>query len=52
MSLIMDLFPSVVFEKTTHQELEKAICSQVEVQGLVFHEPWVLKLVQVSTISV
>jgi len=48
MSLIMDLFPNVIFEKTVHHNLEQAIKQQVELQGLVFHEPWILKLVQVT----
>jgi hypothetical protein len=47
MSLVADLFPNVAFEKTVYQELEDAIRVQVERQGLVYHGPWVLKLIQV-----
>ncbi|CAG7835361.1 unnamed protein product [Allacma fusca] len=46
MSLVTDLFPNVAFEKTTYQELTEAIAVEVENQGLVFHDPWVLKLIQ------
>jgi len=47
MSLVSDLFPNVVFEKTSYGKLEEAIKSQTEEQGLIYHEPWVLKLIQV-----
>ena len=48
MSLVADLFPNVAFEKTAYQELTEAIRVEVESQGLVYHEPWVLKLIQVT----
>jgi hypothetical protein len=43
----MDLFPNVVFDKVTYGALEEAIKDQTEEQGLIFHEPWVHKLIQV-----
>lgn len=48
MSLVTDLFPNQVLEKTAYPELEEAIESQVEAEGLIYHSPWVLKLIQVS----
>lgn len=47
MSLVMDLFPNVVHDKMTYGSLEDAIKEQTEEQGLIYHEPWVLKLIQV-----
>lgn len=41
-----DLFPNQVLEKTSYPELEAAINEQVEQAGLVYHSPWVLKLIQ------
>lgn len=46
-SLVADLFPNQALEKTTYMELEESIQQQVEEAGLVFHPPWVLKLIQV-----
>lgn len=46
-SLVADLFPNQVLEKTAYPELEEAISNQVELAGLVNHPPWVLKLIQV-----
>ena len=46
MSLVTDLFPNVAFEKTAYQSLSEAIQVEVEAQNLIFHEPWVLKLIQ------
>ncbi|TGZ53817.1 Dynein heavy chain 5, axonemal, partial [Temnothorax longispinosus] len=45
-SLVADLFPNQVLEKTSYPELEAAINEQVEQAGLVYHSPWVLKLIQ------
>lgn len=47
-SLVADLFPNQVLEKTTYQELEEAIDKQVELAGLINHPPWALKLIQVE----
>ncbi|CAB3374843.1 Hypothetical predicted protein [Cloeon dipterum] len=46
MSLVSDLFPNQNLEKTGYPELETAIQQQVEEAGLVYHPPWVLKLIQ------
>lgn len=40
------LLSSKTFEKTVYGELEAAIANQVEEAKLVYHPPWVLKLVQ------
>lgn len=48
MSLVTDLFPNVTFDKMTYGSLEEAIKEQTDEQGLIYHEPWVLKLIQVS----
>ncbi|KAG5322537.1 DYH5 protein, partial [Pseudoatta argentina] len=45
-SLVADLFPNQVLEKTSYLELEAAINDQVEQAGLIYHSPWVLKLIQ------
>ncbi|EZA60758.1 Dynein heavy chain 5, axonemal [Ooceraea biroi] len=45
-SLVADLFPNQALEKTSYPELETAINEQVEQAGLVYHSPWVLKLIQ------
>lgn len=37
-----------MLEKTSYPELEEAIESQVEAEGLIYHSPWVLKLIQVN----
>lgn len=47
MSLINDLFPNNSLDKVGYPKLETAIRHQVELEGLVYHEPWVLKLIQV-----
>lgn len=46
-SLVADLFPNQVLEKTAYPELEDAINMQVEEAGLVNHPSWALKLIQV-----
>lgn len=50
-SLVADLFPNQVIEKTTYPDLEEAIKKLVDANGLVYHPPWVLKIVQVVYIQ-
>lgn len=45
-SLVSDLFPNQTLEKTNYPELESAIAEQTEEAGLIYHPPWVLKLIQ------
>ncbi|XP_066590394.1 dynein axonemal heavy chain 5 [Prorops nasuta] len=45
-SLVADLFPNQPIEKTSYNELDAAIAEQAELAGLVYHPPWVLKLIQ------
>ena len=47
MSLVADLFPNMSIEKTIYPNLENAISKKVEEAGLIYHPPWVLKLIQV-----
>lgn len=46
-SLVADLFPNQILEKTSYPELEDAINAQVEEANLINHPPWTLKLIQV-----
>lgn len=50
LSLINDLFPGIVLEKAGYPTLEGFIRKNVEESGLVYHAPWILKLIQVSLI--
>lgn len=45
-SLVADLFPNQNIEKTVYVELEAAIRLQTAEAHLVYHPPWVLKLIQ------
>lgn len=47
LSLINDLFPGIVLDKAGYPELEAMIQQRVEEAGLIFHPPWILKLIQV-----
>ncbi|VDM30983.1 unnamed protein product [Hydatigera taeniaeformis] len=46
MSLIDDLFPGMHLEKKGYRNMEAAIKKEVEAKQLIFHPPWVLKLIQ------
>ncbi|XP_072018853.1 LOW QUALITY PROTEIN: dynein axonemal heavy chain 5-like [Amphiura filiformis] len=46
LSLIDDLFPGMTLDKAGYPDIEGAIEKQVGDIGLVFHPPWVLKLIQ------
>lgn len=46
-SLVADLFPNQAIEKTSYTDLEESIQKQVEQTGLIYHPPWVLKIIQV-----
>lgn len=45
-SLVADLFPNQMLEKTAYPNLEEAIGYQVENAGLINHPSWALKLIQ------
>lgn len=46
MSLINDLFPGIILDKSGYPELQSAIQKQTEEAGLINHPPWILKLIQ------
>ncbi|KAK3736698.1 hypothetical protein QZH41_011488 [Actinostola sp. cb2023] len=46
LSLISDLFPGIVLDKAGYPELEGFIQKNAEEAGLIFHPPWVLKIIQ------
>ncbi|KAK3724620.1 hypothetical protein RRG08_041104 [Elysia crispata] len=46
MSLIEDLFPGMTLDKAGYPEIEAAIERKVTEAGLINHDPWVLKLIQ------
>ncbi|XP_054621741.1 dynein axonemal heavy chain 5 isoform X3 [Dunckerocampus dactyliophorus] len=45
-SLINDLFPGIVLDKAGYPDLESSIQKQSQLDGLIPHPPWILKLVQ------
>lgn len=47
LSLINDLFPGLQLDSSTYAELQAAVENQVNLEGLINHPPWNLKLVQV-----
>ena len=46
MSLINDLFPNMLLEKTGYPELEHAIEDKIAEENLINHAPWAIKLIQ------
>ncbi|GCB62030.1 hypothetical protein scyTo_0004192 [Scyliorhinus torazame] len=46
MSLINDLFPGITLDKAGYPELEAAIEKQTTDAGIIYHPPWILKLIQ------
>ncbi|KAF6202133.1 hypothetical protein GE061_004531 [Apolygus lucorum] len=45
-SLVADLFPNQALEKTQYLELEAAVQEHLDETNLIFHPPWVLKIIQ------
>ena len=46
LSLISDLFPSQKLDKTSYPELESALDDRFELEKLIDHPPWAMKLIQ------
>jgi dynein heavy chain len=40
------LFPGIALDKAGYPELEQAIENQVKEAGLINHQPWKIKLIQ------
>ncbi|XP_064453637.1 dynein axonemal heavy chain 8 [Mirounga angustirostris] len=51
LSLINDLFPGLQLDSSTYVELQAAVANQVQIEGLINHPPWNLKLVQLYETS-
>lgn len=51
LSLINDLFPGLQLDSSTYVELQAAVSNQVNLEGLINHPPWNLKLVQVRALG-
>ncbi|XP_048203785.1 dynein axonemal heavy chain 8 isoform X1 [Perognathus longimembris pacificus] len=51
LSLINDLFPGLQLDSSTYVELQAAVDNQVQLEGLINHPPWNLKLVQLYETS-
>ncbi|XP_030652607.1 dynein heavy chain 8, axonemal [Nomascus leucogenys] len=51
LSLINDLFPGLQLDSNTYAELQNAVANQVQIEGLINHPPWNLKLVQLYETS-
>uniref|UniRef100_H0WXE9 Dynein axonemal heavy chain 8 n=1 Tax=Otolemur garnettii TaxID=30611 RepID=H0WXE9_OTOGA len=51
LSLINDLFPGLQLDSSTYVELQAAVTNQVQLEGLINHPPWNLKLVQLYETS-
>ncbi|KAG8512009.1 Dynein heavy chain 8, axonemal, partial [Galemys pyrenaicus] len=51
LSLINDLFPGLQLDSSTYAELQSAVEKQVNLEGLINHPPWNLKLVQLYETS-
>lgn len=45
-SLVADLFPNQSIEKTVYSDLEACIAQKADEASLMYHPPWVLKLIQ------
>nr|XP_023422402.1 LOW QUALITY PROTEIN: dynein heavy chain 8, axonemal [Cavia porcellus] len=51
LSLINDLFPGLQLDSNTYVELQAAVANQVQLEGLINHPPWNLKLIQLYETS-
>ncbi|KAM5298313.1 dynein axonemal heavy chain 8 [Ctenodactylus gundi] len=51
LSLINDLFPGLQLDSNTYVELQAAVANQVQLEGLINHPPWNLKLTQLYETS-
>ncbi|XP_040105706.1 dynein heavy chain 8, axonemal isoform X2 [Oryx dammah] len=51
LSLINDLFPGLQLDSNSYVDLQAAVTNQVQLEGLINHPPWNLKLVQLYETS-